>query len=437
MGIVREEFSKGNDFCKKITYRTQENPDSLIKSFANSYDPRIAVTVDMISTGTDIRALECLLFMRDVHSNVYFEQMKGRGTRTITDTDLIGVSSDAKHKTHFIIVDAVGVCESDKTDSRPLERKRSVSFKKLLTLVAQGVYNVDTLSSLAGRLASFNKEISQEQRAEIEATIPGKTLRQVINTVLDAIDPDKQVEKAKQLFKTDEPTPEQIKKATDEIGKQACSLFDDPKFRNKLVDIKQANEQTIDNVSKDVLVYAGPDIEAKTELAEAQVKSFQRFIEENKDELTALQILYSKPYSQRQLTFDAVKQLAEAIEKPPYNLTPELLWLAYEQLEKSKVRGVGPQKLLTNIVSLVRFATGSAQILEPFPEEVDRNFKAWLTQQEWLTMIKNHITTSLSINIDAFELSPFNQKGGAVKAYKLFGNQLNNILQELNMVLTK
>ena len=90
------------------------------------------MTVDMISTGTDIRALECLLFMRDVHSNVYFEQMKGRGTRTITDTDLIGVSSDAKHKTHFIIVDAVGVCESDKTDSRPLERKKSVPFNKLL-----------------------------------------------------------------------------------------------------------------------------------------------------------------------------------------------------------------------------------------------------------------------------------------------------------------
>lgn len=176
VGVVREEFGKGNDFCKKITYRTQENPDSLIKSFANSYDPRIAVTVDMISTGTDIRALECLLFMRDVHSTVYFEQMKGRGTRTITDTDLIGVSSDAQHKTHFIIVDAVGVCESDKTDSRPLERKRSVPFDKLLHSVAQGVHDEDTLSSLAGRLASFNKEIDNKQRAEIEATIPGKLL---------------------------------------------------------------------------------------------------------------------------------------------------------------------------------------------------------------------------------------------------------------------
>jgi type I restriction enzyme R subunit len=447
--IVREEFGKGNDFCKKITYRTQENPDSLIKSFANSYDPRIAVTVDMISTGTDIRALECLLFMRDVHSNVYFEQMKGRGTRTITDTDLIGVSSDAKHKTHFIIVDAVGVCESDKTDSRPLERKRSVPFKTLLNSVAQGVHDSDTLSSLAGRLASFNKEIDSTQRAEIEATIPGKTLRQVINEVLDAVDPDKHLEKAKQLFRTDAPTPEQVKQAAKEMGKQACTLFDDPKFRNKVLEIKQRNEQTIDNVSKDALVYAGLDIQAKVQLANAQIKSFQDFIDANKDELTALQILYSKPYNLRQLTFEEVKQLAEAIEKPPYNLTPELLWLAYQQLEKSKVKGAGPQKLLTNIVSLVRFAIGYANVLEPFPEEVNRNFKAWLNkqeasgnhftpeQQEWLNMIKQHITTSLNINLDAFELAPFNQKGGAVKAYKLFGQQLNNIIDELNTVLTQ
>ncbi len=448
--IVREEFGKGNDFCKKITYRTQENPDSLIKSFANSYDPRIAVTVDMISTGTDIRSLECLLFMRDVHSNVYFEQMKGRGTRTINDSDLIGVSSDAKHKTHFMIVDAVGVCESDKTDSQPLERRRSVPFKRLLELVSQGVSDPDTLSSLAGRLASFNKEVNKEQRAEIEATIPGgKTLRQVINQVLDAVDPDKHLEKAKQVFQTDSPTPDQVKQVAKEMGQQACTLFDDPKFRNIIIDVKQRNEITIDNISKDVLIYAGPDLQAKTQLATNQVKNFRDFIDANKDELIALQILYSKPYGQRQLTFEAVKELAEAIEKPPYNLTPELLWLAYEQLEKSKVKGAGPQKLLTNIVSLVRFATGTAQVLEPFPEEVNRNFNAWLNKQqangthytpeqkEWLNMIKQHITTSLNINIDAFELSPFNQKGGAVKAYQLFGQQLNNILEELNTVLTK
>ena len=179
--------------------------------------------------------------------------------------------------------------------------KRSVPFKTLLNSVAQGVHDVDTLSSLAGRLASFNKEIDSTQRAEIEATTPGKTLHQIINEVLDAVDPDKHLEKAKQLFRTDAPTPEQIKHAAKEMGKQACTLFDDPKFRNKVLEIKQFNEQTIDNVSKDALVYAGPDIQAKVQLANAQIKSFQDFIDANKDELTALQILYSKPYNLRQL----------------------------------------------------------------------------------------------------------------------------------------
>ncbi len=179
------------------------------------------------------------------------------------------------------------------------------------------------------------------------------------------------------------------------------------------------------------------------------VKSFKDFIEKNKDELTALQIIYSQPFGRRQLTYGAIKEFADAIKKPPYNLTPELVWLAYEQLEKSKVLGAGPQKLLTNIVSLVRFAVGSANVLEPFPDEVDRNFNAWLNNQkshgkqftpeqtEWLNMIKQHITTSLNVGIDAFELSPFNQKGGAVKAYQLFGKELNKTLEELNMVLTK
>ena len=211
---VREEFGKGNEFCKKITYRTTgEKTEDLISSFRNSYYPRIAVTVDMISTGTDIRPLECLLFMRDVKSGVYFEQMKGRGTRTLSSTDLMSVTPDAVHKSGFVIVDAVGVCESDKTDSRPLERKRSVPFDKLVTSVALGVRDEDTLTSLAGRLARLDKEIDDDERKELASATGGKSLVNVVNGLLDAVDPDKQLEKAKDLFKTDSPT-----SGTDEEG---------------------------------------------------------------------------------------------------------------------------------------------------------------------------------------------------------------------------
>jgi len=130
--------AKGNDFCKKITYNSYnaetkryEKSETLIQEFRTSPQLRIAVTVDMIATGTDIKPLECLIFMRDVKSRVYFEQMKGRGTRVLSPTDLQAVSgAEASAKTHFVIVDAVGVCESDKTDSRPLEKKPGVSFEQ-------------------------------------------------------------------------------------------------------------------------------------------------------------------------------------------------------------------------------------------------------------------------------------------------------------------
>lgn len=128
-------------------------------------------------------------------------------------------------------------------------------------------------------------------------------------------------------------------------------------------------------------------------------------------------------------------------------MTTEKLWLAYEQLEKSRVRGAGPQKLLTNIISLIRFAIGESNYLEPFTETVEQRFRTWLNEQEklgrkftpeqldWLTMIKNHIATSLAITIDDFELAPFFEKGGPLRANQVFGKELNTILSELNEVL--
>lgn len=442
--IAREEFGKGNDFCKKITYKTTgDKPEDLIASFRNAYNPRIAVTVDMISTGTDIRPLECLVFMRNVKSRVYFEQMKGRGTRVILSTDFKAVTPDASNKTHFIIIDAVGVCENDKTDSRPLEKKRSIPFDKLIQLVALGNRDGDILTSLAGRLARLDREIGEQDRKEIEDSSGGKAFKEVINNLLDAVDPDKKIEKAKAIFKTENPTDGQVKKASDELVKQACIPFDSASFRNTLVTVKQRNEQIIDTVSKDKVIFSGFDEKAK-EKARSIVDTFKRFIEENKDELTAIQLIYKKPYGQRHLTYEEIKQIADSIKKPPYNLTPDLIWQAYGQLEKSKVKGAGPQKLLTNIISLIRFAMGQSDILEPFADLVDRRFNEWLAQQEglvnrftpeqmeWLAMIKEHIATSLSMGMDDFEYAPFYEKGGAVKIHQLFGQQLNGILQELN-----
>jgi type I restriction enzyme R subunit len=447
VNIIKEEFGKGNDFCKKITYKTTgEKPEDLIASFRNSYNPRIAVTVDMISTGTDIKPLECLLFMRDVKSLVYFEQMKGRGTRTISNTDFNAVTPDAPDKTHFVIVDAIGVCENDKTDSRPLERKRHVSFEKLILSVALGSRDEDTLTSLAGRLASLERETTDNDKKEISKVSDGKSLKELVNRLLDATDPDTQLSKAKELFKTEEPTIDQLDKATKDLVLTACNPFDSPNLRNTLVEIKKRNEQIIDAVSKDKIIDAGWDTKAK-EKAQGVIASFRQFIADNKDELIALQFIYSKPYGTRHLTYEAISELADAIEKPPYSVTKEQVWQAYEQLEQSKVKKAGAQKLLTDIISLIRFTLGKEAILEPFQETVNRRFAEWLTQQkkggriftteqmEWLQMIKEHIATSVAITVEDLELTPFQERGGAIKAGTVFGEQLNNILEGLNGAL--
>ncbi|MFA5559511.1 MAG: type I restriction-modification enzyme R subunit C-terminal domain-containing protein [Methanofastidiosum sp.] len=446
VNIIREEFGQGDEFCKKITYRTMgEKPEDLIASFRNSYNPRIAVTVDMISTGTDIKPLECLIFMRDVKSRVYFEQMKGRGTRVINPTDLQMVTSDAKNKTHFVIIDAVGVCETDKTDSMPLERAKNVPLEKLLMGMALRKKNKDMISSLAGRLSKIDLEMNEKEKQEIQK-ITGKNMNEIVNELLDVVDPDKTIETACKMFDTTEPTKEQLNKASEELLNKASKPFDNPKFRSKIIEIKKKNEQIIDNISKDEILFAGFD-DLAAEKARIIVNNFKNFIEENKDELTALQIIYSNPYPTRFLTYDAIKELAEAIEKPPYYLTTDKLWAAYEKLEKSKVRGAGPHKLLTDIVSLLKFELGEIQVLEPFSYTVDKRFEDWVSnkkkqgvaftseQLEWLKMIKDHIATSMSITKDDLEQTPFHNKGGLVKANKIFDGKIDKVMEELQEAL--
>ncbi len=442
--IIRQEFGKGNEFCKKITYRTTgDKPENLIASFRNSYNPRIAVTVDMISTGTDIRPLECLLFMRDVKSRVYYEQMKGRGTRVISPTDLQAVTPDVEHKTHFIIVDAVGATESDKTDSRPLERKKSVPFDKLVQSIALGQRDDDTLMTMAGRLAKLNVQLEEEQREELKEAAHGRSLVEITNEFLDAVDPDKQIEKARKMFDVETPSDEQIEKAIEELTTEACLVFDDPEFRKTLIEIRRQQYQIIDTVSQDVIITA----EFDPGQAEKAVQSFHEFMETNKNEILALQIIYNQPYDKRHLTYEMIRNLANAMKKPPHNLSTEYVWRAFEQLEKDKVKKRRPEFLLADIISLVRFDLQKENVLIPYQDTVDMRFADWLVNQEkagniytdeqleWITMIKDHIATSLEITVDDFENVPFYERGGAMKAYNVFGDRFNTILDELNKVL--
>ncbi len=445
--VIREEFGKGNEFCQKITYKTTgKKPEDLINEFRNSYNPRIAVTVDMIATGTDVKPLECLLFMRNIVSASYFEQMKGRGCRIINSDDLKAVTPDAEHKTRYVIVDAVGVCLRDKTTSKPLDRKPSVSLKKLLQLVAQGMVHADVVSTLAARMARLNNEIQPEHEEEIRAAAEGSPLEKLTGDLLDSINPDRNDEIAREKFsipEEEEPTEEQLDKVEQERMAEALKPFHNPKLRETIIGIKASLEQIIDEINQDELLSAGFDEKSRLK-AQTMLSDFRKFIEEKKDEIEALNILYSRPYREG-LRYRHVKELAAAIERPPLGIrSPELqLWRAYQAVEPEKVKGKGGSALV-DLVAIVRHAIHPDETLVPVAAEVEEKYRAWLQEQEasgaaftpdqmkWLDAIKDHIANSLHIEQDDFDSVPFSQMGGLGKAYQLFGDKLSTILEELN-----
>jgi type I restriction enzyme, R subunit len=442
--IAREVFGEGNDFAKKITYRnTGESPKELIKAFRVDPFPRIAVTVDMIATGTDIKPVEVLIFMRDVKSEGYYEQMKGRGVRTIPDADLRAVTPDARTKTRFVLIDAVGVSETKKNASQPLERKKSMSFDQLVDQIAQGRRDEDALSSLAGRLAALDRKLSPEDRDRITETTGGKTPRDMANDLLDAIDADKQVERIEQTYGP-APTPEQETEVIEKMIDAACTPFDASPVRNLLKDIKKQNDIVIDEFTTDELMHADFDMKH----AEEKVTSFKSFIEDNKDELTALQIIYNQSYAQQRLTYAAIKDLARAMKDPPHHLITADVWQAYRRLNAVTVKGAPVDQQLTELISLVRFALGQSTVLEPFASRVEQRFNLWIgrekkagrefsqEQMTWLRTIAGFIAANAEIGASDFMEAPsLSDKGGILKARELFGTGLNDMLDELQEAL--
>lgn len=440
--VIREEFGRGNDFCQKITSKTTgTKPEDLLNEFRNSYNPRIAVTVDMIATGTDVKPLECLLFMRNISSTPYFEQMKGRGCRVIKPDDLQGVTPDAKQKTHFVIVDAVGVCETDKTASKPLDRKPTVPLEKILTTVAAGAVSDDLCSTLAARLTRLDCQIDHRRQQEVAKLTGGKDLKALSAQLLDSIDPDANCQRAVAKFSLpddQEPTEQQVEQVEREAMEQALKPFHNPKLREVLL---WPPEQVIDETTKDQVVEVGYSKAAKQK-AQTVLANFRKFIDDNKDEIEALQILYSRPY-RAGLRYRQVKELAEAIRRPPVAAPLERLWQAYEAVEPEKVRGHGGRQLV-DVVALVRHALDPTSPLVPVGMTVEERYQQWLDQQaaagatftpeqrRWLDAIKDHIANALRIERDDFDGVPFSQLGGLGRVYELFGDRLDGILDELN-----
>ena len=444
--IAREVFGKGNQFATKITYRTRDGkPEDLLQAFRNSMYPRIVVTVDMIATGTDVKPLECLVFMRSVKSRTYFEQMLGRGVRVIDDTEFQSVTDDAKTKDRFLVVDAVGVMDTPLAETvQPLERKPSQSLKDLFKQVAFGSKDPQVASSIAGRLARLDKHLTQDDRDMLTGLAGGTDLGSIARSLVDVLDPDQQIAAAEAAGQSPDDQAAVAATASAMLSQALEPLATNPELRNAILDIRKSYEQTIDEVSKDQVLFAGHSAAAR-EKASALVTSFRGYIEEHKDDIRALQVLYSRPHKER-LTFSEIKELARAIERPPRQWTPDVLWRAYEMLDESKVRGSGG-KMLTDIVSLVRYTLHQDDELVPFRDQVEQRFAAWLSSQEqrgvtftveqkqWLTWMKENFAGELGISSESFEYTPFVEHGGIGKALQVFGDRLTPLLDELTEVL--
>lgn len=440
--IVRDEFGEGNDFCRKITY-SADNPESVLSSFRNDYNPRIAVTVDMIATGTDVKPIECLIFMRDVRSKNYFEQMKGRGTRVLDKEDLQKVTPSAtENKDHFVIVDAVGVTKSKKSDTRSLERKPTVSMKELMMNVALGAKDENTLTSLANRVIRLNSQMSSEERKQFETKV-GTSASSVVEKLLNAFDEDVILEQAREKTGISNPTEEQIKNVQKELVKIASEPFYDPDIRDFIENIRRNHDQIIDSVNLDEVIFAGFDTQQEENVNKV-ISEFRTFIEENKDEIVALRIIYDAAYKDRPMVIEKLKELYEKLKSK--GITVERLWDCYAIKRPDKVRRSTIAQI-TDLISMIRFEMGYADTLVPFADKVNYNFMQWTfkknaghiqfteEQMEWLRLIKDHIAASLSILPEDLDLTPFDRKGGLLGFYDAFGDSYEQILQEMNVAL--
>lgn len=465
--IMREEFGESNQFCEKITYKTSTvrlvekdadgndavtykssgiKPEDLLQSFRNSFYPRIAVTVDMIATGTDVKPLEIVMFMRQVKSRNFFEQMKGRGVRIIDDHTLKAVTPDAETKDHFLLIDCCGLLDHEFKDTVPVNREPTVPLKKVLMRVAAGARDTQTLSTLASRFVRLEKHLEEEEVRGL-AKLAGQPFSSVAAGLLRACDPDAWREHAcdtHQLAPDVEASPEQVEEAREDLAEQAASpIAYKPEFRTALLDMKARSEQVIDEVTRDEVTEVGFDRDAK-DRAKNVIASWEAFLSDHRDDITAIQVLFQESHGALPKYKD-LKELREQVKVAAPQCMADNVWKAYEALHPDKVKGRGGH--IGDFVPLIRFALHKDGELRPYRYQVEDRFNAWIGDQErqgitytddqrrWLEAIKDHIAESLAIDAEDFDYAPLNAWGGIGGYQKAFGDKAWTLLEELNGVL--
>jgi type I restriction enzyme R subunit len=449
--MVREVFAKGNDFCEKITYSTGTvrvveperfdaggkrlseartvykssgvTAEDLLSSFRNSLNPRIVVTVDMIATGTDVKPLEVVMFMRAVKSRLFYEQMKGRGVRVCDDAEFQAVTPDATRKSRFVLVDCVGLTDGGALDdpSPPLDRKKSATLEQLLESVTYRTADADALTTLASRLIRLERSLDPVEVAALDE-LAGTPIRTIAAGILAAADPDSGADVA-----------------------AACKpLAANPDLRRRLIEARRGQDQILDAKTLDEVLHAGHG-DASIEKARQTIAAFGDYLAKHHDQIAALEVVYSQPW--RANAWAVLKRLRDDIARPPLSWTVGGLWEAYSRVEKGRVRGTVGANAVAELYQLVRHALGQQPMLAPFREQVETRYQAWLGQQktagvtftaeqrQWLDAVRDHVASSLLVGRDDLQESPFAGLGGLARARRLFGEKLETLLEELNRSL--
>ncbi|MFE3737894.1 DEAD/DEAH box helicase family protein [Streptomyces sp. NPDC059134] len=441
---VKEVFGRGDDFAKKITYKSRqagEDPDELIRALRTSPRLRVAVTVDMIATGTDVKALECVIFLREVRSAVLFEQMKGRGARSIDQTELREVTPDSDasvRKDRFVLVDAVGVTDSPLVDAKPLvpAGERQVALSKLLDKAGTGSISAGEAEILAGRLARLNQQLSDEEREQLTRAAGGRTLSRIAGGIINAVDPDKQ----------ETVTDEQGAAAARKLITDAVAPLSDADLRRQIIEIRRDKDYLIDEVTA-VNITSLKTIPPE-ERARKEIDRWSTFLKEERDRLAAVSVALSSPRSVSPAeAYAALKELAAEIHRPQYAWTEKLLWEYYEDLGAA-VRRPGVEAGIQDLISLIRYELGVDEELKPYRTTVEERFEAWLLRQRqagadfseeqlwWLRSVRNVVATDVGISTAEINGEPFREKGGGRGfAHAFPGRDVRALLGELNREL--
>ena len=438
---ARQVFGEGNDFAAKITYNAKD-PKALLQKFRNSPTLRIVATVDMIATGTDVKPIECVFFMRDVKSRTYFEQMKGRGARTINDTDFQTTTPDAKAKERFVIVDAVGVTEHPFVDAAPLNRNKSISLKQLMERAATLTITADETATLASRLSRLERELTTKEQDELRE-LAGMPLTAINQQLMTITDPDVIHQLEETAPRNTDGTPNVKQAIRDHIDNAITPLAGNPTLRQRLLEIRSAKDRVIDEVSVDELLSAGGVIDY--DKCRDVVSSWKQYLEDNKDEITLIQVLYSQPANAK-VTFKELSELADRISAPPRSWTIDLIWNAYQALDPDNVTKTD-RHTATDLIALLRYTLETERELVPYAVTIEDRYTNWLahqtqngvtfndTQRWWLDRIKDTIIQTTHLNIEDLDLAPFTERGGIDGAARDLGNNAQTIIDDLNRTL--